>query len=207
MNWTEHHGAILAQAFERVLEKPEKGVMAFVRCLTPDALWFLARDKDHFHIPGWKIWQVADVENSDARTITADQAVEIREEKKDATLLLVDTGKAGAGMDGIFSATREVSEKDLFREAHRLAAGKITKVLGAGHRKFAERAVSKARGIGGSSTISPWTKFDYFCQVGMNHRPAGAHLPLLGLWPVKGEEVEAKTCPTSIPPGGLWTDF
>ena len=187
MNWTGHHGAILAQAFERVLEKPENGVMAFVRCLTPDVVRFLACDKDHFHIPGWKIWRVTDAENRDARTITADQAVEIREEKADPTLLLVDTGRAGAGMDGIFSATREVSEKDLFRETHRLAAGKITKALSAGHRKFAERAVGKARRMGGSVIISPWTKFNFYCNVGINNRPAGAHLPLLGLWPVKGE--------------------
>lgn len=160
--------------------------MAFVRCLTPDVVKLLADDKDHFHIPGWKIWRVADEQNPKARTITADQAVEIREGKADPTLLLVDTGRAGAGMDGIFSATREVREKDLFREAHRLAAGKITKALSSGHRKYAERAVRKAGGYGGRNTVSPWTIFNFYCHVVMNNKPAGAYLHLLGLWPVKG---------------------
>ena len=41
------------------------------------------------------------------RTITADRAVEMREDKGDATLLLVDTDRAGAGMDGIYSASRK----------------------------------------------------------------------------------------------------
>ena len=186
MTWTRHHGAILASALGRVLGRPQAGVMAFVRCLTPDVVDSLARDTDDFSIAGWRIWRVADAEDRDARTITADQAVEIREGKADATVLLVDTGKAGAGMDGVFSATREVSESDLFHEAHRLAAGKITSVLSAGHRKYAERAVGKARGRGGRLTVSPWTIFDFYCQAAMNSQPAGAYLPLLGLWPVKG---------------------
>ena len=186
MTWTRHHGEILAVALERVLGRAEAGVMAFVRCLTPDVVDSLARDTNHFRIAGWRVWRVADAEDRDARTITADQAVEIREGKADATLLLVDTGRAGAGMDGVFSATREIRESDLFREAHRLAAGKITSVLSAGHRQYAQRAVSRARGHGGRFTVSPWTVFDFYCHAAMNTRPAGAYLPRLGLWPVKG---------------------
>ena len=97
MTWTRHHGAILASALGRVLGRPEAGVMAFVRCLTPDVVDSLARDTDHFSIAGWRIWRVADAEDRDARTIAADQAVEIREGKADATLLLVDTGRARRG--------------------------------------------------------------------------------------------------------------
>ena len=186
MTWTRLHGAVLATAFERVLGRAEAGVMAFVRCLTPDVVDSLACDSTHFRIPGWQIWRVADAEDREARTITADQAVEIREGKADATLLLVDTGRAGAGMDGVFSATREVRENDLFREAHRLAAGEITSVLSAGHRRYAEKAVNRARGHGGRFAVSPWTQFDFYCHAAMNTRPAGAYLPLLGLWPVKG---------------------
>lgn len=186
MDWTRLHGTILARALGRVLGRPDAGVMAFVRCLTPDVVEFLARDTRDFRIVDWEIWRVADVEDRDARTITADQAVEIREGKANATLLLVDTGRAGAGMDGVFSATREVGENDLFREAHRLAAGEITRVLSAGHRKYAERAVSRARGHGGRFAVSPWTMFDFYCHVAIDDRPAGAYLHSLGLWPVKG---------------------
>ena len=186
MAWTRHHGAILAKALETVLGKPEAGVMAFVRCLTPDVVDSLARDKRCFNIADWRIWRVADGEDREARTITADQAVEIRESKGDAVLLLVDTERAGAGMDGIFSATREVGEHDLFLAAHRLAAAEITSVLSAGHRKYAERAASRARGHGGRFAVSPWSVFDFYCHVATNSWPAGAYLHLLGLWPVKG---------------------
>ncbi len=187
MDWTRHHGAILARALETVLGKPEAGVMAFVRCLTPDVVDSLARDTRYFSIPDWRIWRISDCEDREVRTITADQAVEIRESKGDAVLLLVDTGRAGAGMDGIFSATREVGENDLFLAAHRLAAKEITSVLSAGHRKYAERAVSRARGHGGRFAVSPWSVFDFYCHVATNSCPAGTYLHLLGLWPVNGK--------------------
>ena len=186
MSWTRHHGAVLAKALENVLGRPEPGGMAFVRCLTPDVVNALARDVDAFRIPEWQVWRVADAEDEEERTITADRAVEIRESKLEAVVLLVDTGRAGAGMDGVFSATREVGENDLFVEAHRLAAGDITRILSAGHRKYAERAVSRARGHGGRFAVSPWNVFDFYCHVAANERPAGAYLHLLGLWPTKG---------------------
>ena len=186
MSWTRHHGAVLAKALETVLGRPEPGGMAFVRCLTHDVVDALACDVGAFRIPGWQVRRVADAEDERGRTITADQAVEIRESKSEPVLLLVDTERAGAGMDGIFSATREVGESDLFVEAHRLAVTEITKALSAGHRKYAERAVSRARGYGGRFAVSPWRVFDFYCRVAANKRPAGAHLHLLGLWPVKG---------------------
>ena len=52
-----------------------------------------------------------------AKTITADEAVEIRESKGLATLLIVDVSTAGAGMDGIYSAAKEISERELFKKA------------------------------------------------------------------------------------------
>ena len=186
MNWTGHHGAVLAKALGIVLGRPERGGMAFVRCLAPDVVDALARDSDGFCLPDWHIWRVADVEDDKARTITADRAVEIRESKSEAAVLFVDTGRAGAGMDGIFSATREVGEADLFVQAHRLAAAEITRILSSGHRKYAERAVSQARGHGGRFAVSPWSVFDFFCHVADNKRSAGAYLHLLGLWPAKG---------------------
>ena len=186
MSWTRHHGAVLAKALENVLGRAEPGGMAFVRCLTPDVVNALARDVDAFCIPEWQVWRVANAEDEKERTITADRAVEIREGKSEAVVLLVDTGRAGAGMDGVFSATREVGENDLFVEAHRLAAGDITRILSAGHRKYAERAVSRARGHGGRFAVSPWNVFDFYCHVAANERPAGAYLHLLGLWPTMG---------------------
>ncbi len=186
MSWTRHHGEVLAKTLESVLGRPEPGGMAFVRCLTPDIVETLAGEVDAFLVPAWHVWRVSDREDERVRTITADRAVEIRESKSQPVLLLVDTERAGAGMDGIFSATREVGENDLFVEAHRLAAAEITRVLSAGHRRYAERAVSRARGHGARLSVSPWSIFDFYCHVAANKRPAGAYLHLLGLWPVKG---------------------
>ncbi len=87
---------------------------------------------------------MADADDEGTRTITADRAVEIRETKGEASLLLVDTAKAGAGMDGIYRAAREVNEASLFTEAVRIARSEVTHRLSRDTREYAERAVKKA---------------------------------------------------------------
>jgi hypothetical protein len=158
--------------------------MAFVRCLTPDVVHTLAKDAS-FIPQNWQVLRVADSANEDERTITADRAVEIRETKRDATLLLVDTARAGAGMDGIYSAAREVDETGLFTEALRLAGSEVTRQLSSKHRQYAEHAVKKARGYGHRFSISRWTEFDFLCRIATDKRHPGAYLHLLGLWPVQ----------------------
>ncbi len=187
MTWTPLHSSLLGRAFEKVLGRLDAGTMAFVRCLTPDVVEHLATDSE-FVPEGWTIRRVADFEDNSQRTITADQAVEIRESKKDPILLLVDTSRAGAGMDGIYSAAREVEEAELFKEALRLAAREITNRQRKQARDFAERAVKKARGFGQLYSISPWTEFDYYVRVSAHECQAGELLWLLGLWPVRPEE-------------------
>ena len=161
--------------------------MAFVRCLTPNVIEALGADIS-FAPDGWQVLRVADETHAEKRTITADQAVEIRESKIDATLLLVDTERAGAGMDGIYSAAREVNEATLFHEAQRLAGGEITQRLSAANRRYAERAIRKARGYGGMHAISRWAEFDFLCWVAAGDRSPGAYLHLLGLWPILNSE-------------------
>src|ERR1017187_954919 len=106
MQWTDFHGRMLKHAFERVLGSPVDGSVAFVRCLTPDVVLALATDS-LFAPSGWQVWRVADSEEPPKRTIRADRAVEMRETKADALVFLVDTTRAGAGMDGVYSAARE----------------------------------------------------------------------------------------------------
>ena len=183
MEWTNLHGQILGQAFKEVLGRAEPGAMAFVRCLTPDVVEKLAAD-DSFCVQNWQIQRVADSDDADLRTITADRAVEMREAKGDATLLLVDTHLAGAGMDGIYSASREVDEASLFEEARRLAGAEVTRRLSSAHRQYAERAIRKAQGFGSQYSVSPWTAFDFLCRVATAKRHPGEHLYMLGLWPV-----------------------
>jgi len=184
MVWTELHATILGDAFEKVLGKGEAGAMAFVRCLTPDVVEALERDSC-FAASGWQIWRVADAGAKGARTITADLAVEIRETKGDAALLLVDTSRAGAGMDGIYSAAREVDEASLFTEALRLAGSEVTRRLSRETRDYAERAVKRARGHGRRFSISRWTEFDFLVRVAADKAYPGELLYLLGLWPVQ----------------------
>lgn len=191
MIWTELHAAILGMAFDTVLGEAEKGSIAFVRCLTPDVVEALAKDAS-FAPQDWQVWRVADSNNADDRTITADRAVEMREKKGGAILLLVDTAQAGAGMDGIYSAAREVDEASLFGEALRLAGREVTRQLSSKHRQYAERAVKKARGYGRRFSISRWTEFDFLCQVAADKRHPGEYLHLFGLWPVK-ESDESET--------------
>ncbi len=183
MEWTVLHGALLGRAFERVLGRSEPGAVAFVRCLTPDVVAKLAKDRA-FDPQDWQVLRVADSDHPDRRTVSGDGAVERRETKGGALLLLVDTDRAGAGMDGIYSASREVHEATLFGEALRLAASEVTQRSSRAHRQYAERAIRKAEGFGRWRSVSPWTKFDFFCRAAASGKPPGAWLHLLGLWPV-----------------------
>ncbi len=158
--------------------------MAFVRCLTPDVIEALGADPS-FAPDGWQVLRVADQTQTEKRTITADQAVERRESKDNALLLLIDTERAGAGMDGIYSASREVDEATLFREARRLAVNEITQRHSTAARRYAEQAVRKAWGHGGAYGASRWMEFDFLCRVAAGDRSPGAYLHLLGLWPVQ----------------------
>lgn len=184
--WTQAHGSLLAEALERVLGRPTDGTMAFVRSLTPDIVDLLAHDHDNFHLPDWHIYRVS-ASGEGPRTITPDRAVALRETKGSPVLLLVDTNGIGAGMDGIFNAALEVREHELLQVAQRRAASEITKQITRRHREYAERAVNRARRVGGRTSVSPWTVYDFYCRVAANKRHAGACLHLLGLWPVAGK--------------------
>lgn len=187
MTLTSLHCRLLAEAFEKVLGRPDSGTMAYVRCLMPEVVENLAQSVD-FSPEGWTIRRVADVYDEASRTITADQAVEIRESKSDPIVLLVDTALAGAGMDGIYSAAREIEEAGLFKEALSLAAHQITLKQKKKSREFAERAVKKACGFGQRYSVSPWQKFDYYVRVVDQGCYPGELLWLLGLWPVDCKE-------------------
>ena len=136
--------------------------------------------------PGGRCGASPIADDLEARTITADQAVELREAKGDAVLLVVDIGKAGAGMDGIYSATQEVQESRLFSEARRLAGQEVTRVFVREVRERAEQAIRRARGFGRRLSISYWTEFDFLVRVAAARRDPGEFLYLLGLWPAKG---------------------
>ena len=136
-------------------------------------MWWekLAADDRFLRTRIGRLRRVADSDDADLRTITADRAVEMREAKGDATLLLVDTHLAGAGMDGIYSASREVDEASLFRGSpDDLVAAEVTRRLSSVHRQYAERAIRKAQGFGSQYSVSPWTAFDFLCRAAASKR-------------------------------------
>ncbi len=154
MSFNDLHARLLSGTLERVLGKPDPGSVAFVRCLTPDVVEALAKDR-MFAPSRWDVWRVADFDAIQDRTITADRAVELRETKAAPVLLLVDTARAGAGMDGIYSAAQEIDEVTLFDEALRLAGSEITQRLSRSDRLYSEHGIKKARGFGHRFSISP----------------------------------------------------
>ncbi len=183
--WTDLHAKLLCRAIERLLGAGEKGTMAFVRCLPPHVVDAMAKDS-LFSPEGWNVHRVADVNDSALRTITADEAVELRESKAAPVLLLVDVGTAGAGMDGIYSAARELHERDLFKEAISIAGREVTRARSADERRLAELAIKKARGRGQQRALPPWKEFDFLVNVAWAGAYPGELLYHLGLWPVSG---------------------
>lgn len=183
MIWTKTHGQVLQRAFESLLGTPNPGAISFVRCLVPEVVERLIVDTS-FTFADWDVFRVADVADPESHTISADQAVERRESKKSATLLLVDTHLAQAGLDSIYSASREIREIDLFGAARRYASKAVTRNLSPNHRKYTDRAIKMAAGFGDRYSISPWLELDFLCRVAADRRYPGELLHVLGLWPV-----------------------
>lgn len=184
IEWTRSHGSVLAEAMSRLLGEGRLGAVAFVRCLAPRVVAALAADTERFVIPGWDAFLVRELvrERADAgaRTVSADRAVEIRESKGRAALFLVDTASLGAGMDGVYSATRELTEAQLFVEATRAALQRLDPE----RRRYVGEAIKRARERGLGIRVSPWQELDFYCHVADGRQP-GASLYRIGLWPVQ----------------------
>lgn len=170
------HVRYLAQAITNRLGAPKAGAVAFLRCLPSEQIDALA-DSDVFVVPGWNVNAV--VNAAGLRRITADQAVEQREDKADAALLLIDPLRAGAGLDGIYSAGREIGEGELFGEALKLARKPFF-----GRMRVLDDAVWRAERLGRRRRLTPWSKFDYYVSAAQD---SGGALARLGLWPIASD--------------------
>ena len=175
----------LAEALSKILGKGSEGSMAYIRCLESAVVRTLL-EAPRLRVPGWEVYGVSS-ENSDG-FIAADRAVELRENRTGNTLLLVDSDKAGPGMDGVFSAAREVRERELFGGAIRSAALKLNHAS----RKHIEDACKRARRIGGRRSISPWRQLAFYCACVAEPHFIGRLLPFLGLWPVEADGVPSE---------------
>ncbi len=177
---TELHATCLRDALTKLLGKPTEGTMAYIRSLPADAMHSLCAD-GILQVPGWDIFFVSSLNAPNQRLITADQAVDLREEKRSSVVLFVDPKTAGAGMDGIYSAVREIGESELLPRATEVAAKK----LGHAQRAFAHDALRQAGRIGRANAISPWREFDFYVRCATDPDLIGTHIALLGLWPIE----------------------
>jgi hypothetical protein len=171
------HASLLGEALAAILGTPERGTLAFVRCLPSEIIDDLVADPS-FRIRGFAVYAVVDREGEGL--ITADRAVELREDKGDPLLLIIDPRRAGAGLDGIYSAGREVSEQQLFEVGNDLAR----KRLGHGRIGFARHAVRAARRVGRRAIVAPWQEFDFLLAASDSVQAAGVAVARLGLWPI-----------------------
>jgi DNA phosphorothioation-dependent restriction protein DptH len=172
---------ILCRAMERLLGRGAEGDLAFTRAFARDDIQQIIGSGVR-SVSSWNVVAVG-AANGDG-WITADQAVELRESKGAATFLLVDAHSAGAGMDGIFSAAREVDEKVLFKETSTILHQNTERAW----RDFAEDAIKRARRLGGRrNSTSLRQEFEFFGLVNEHPQDAGRLLHLLGLWPVVGD--------------------
>jgi len=174
---TPQHALYLARAITNRLGAATAGAVAFLRCLPSEQVDALV-DSGEFNVPGWTVNAVVDAPG--LRRITADQAVEHREDKADAALLLIDPLRAGAGLDGIYSAGREIGEAELFQEALKLARKPMY-----GRTAVLDNAVWRAERLGRRRRLTPWSKFDFYVSAAQD---MGRSLARLGLWPIASGE-------------------
>jgi len=83
-------------------------------------------------------------------------------------------------MDGIYGATREIGEAELFAQAIELARQQLPR----GYKGFAQKALTKAGWGTRRRPLAPWAALDYLCRACEDADQVGAALPVIGLWPL-----------------------
>lgn len=168
------------EALPKLLGEAENGAVAYIRCL-PRAFiekLYVSRDLSD----EWVIYLVGNPSAHDNGCITADHAVELREAKGTPVLFLVDTNEAGAGMDGIYSAAKEINEVDLFSVLNVLALKQIKHLE---LRSLSDKAIKRSQRLAHHRILSPWRKYEFLCSMAeTDPQLAGGLLTMLGLWPV-----------------------
>lgn len=170
----------LRRAIASLLGRGNPGDMAFTRALSSaDIDQILEENRNS--TGGWCL--VAVGASNAAGWIKSDAAVEIRENKGPATFLLVDAHTAGAGMDGVYSASREIDEETLFEKAIAIVRQDIDRAW----RDFADDAVKRARRVGARRhSTSLRQEFQFYGDLARSPQDTGRLIHSLGLWPLAG---------------------
>ncbi|OYT73417.1 MAG: hypothetical protein CFK52_02290 [Chloracidobacterium sp. CP2_5A] len=162
------------------MKKARPGKVYFVRNPPPDVLHRLPSDDlfcEALEADGWQTFRVADQNDPRLRAITSDRAVAIREAKRQAVVFLVDTERAGPGMDGIYSAGAELREDELFEKACERALKAIDDQFHPSLKRVLNFAKKRA------SYQSSWFRFDFLARLVGSPEQWPEYLWLLGLWP------------------------
>jgi hypothetical protein len=176
----------ILKALSEHLGNARKGDLVFARFFTVEEISRVVADSVG-GLSGWQVFGVGEAGRSQG-WITGDQAVEIREDKGQATLLLVDAAHAGAGMDGIYNAARELAEDTVFQMAIEHAKQPLTASL----RAFGDEAVRRSKRVGGQRRTTPFRdQLGFYLALASHAAQPGYALPMLGLWPVIGNPEEA----------------
>jgi len=182
MPLTDELVSFLNRVFTELSGHPSEGNVTFCRCLSPSIVESLAANPT-FAPEAWDVRAVVDEIDTDRRLITSDQAVEIREDKGKAVLLLIDVLRAGAGMDGIYSASRELTEEMIFHQTKLLTRKEVGRELF----DKAEQAIKQVRYIGERKSLSKWQQIQFLASLCAAPAELGRSISLLGLWPIQGD--------------------
>ena len=131
-------------------------------------------------IVGWSVRAVVDV--SGENRITADEAVELRENGA-PFLSSSDPVRAGAGLDGIYSAAREIGEAELFEVAQDRARRQLR-----GKSRFLRSAQRRAGQLGRKHLLTPFQVFDF--MVAADTLGLGGAVADLGFRPSPGKKIQ-----------------
>jgi DNA phosphorothioation-dependent restriction protein DptH len=178
--------ALVLQALRDHLGEPHDGSLAFARFFALEEIsGLLSESAGEF--AGWRVLGVGDPARG-AGWIGGDRAVEIREDKRQAALLLVDAAHAGAGMDGIYNAAGELIEDVVFASAIEGARAALEPAL----RLFGDEAVRRSKRVAGQRRTAPLRdQLAFYLDLARNAAQPGRVLGRLGLWPVAGDAAEA----------------
>jgi DNA phosphorothioation-dependent restriction protein DptH len=169
-------------AIASLLGRGNPGDMAFTRALSSADIDLLLQENQNTA----GNWRLVAVGASEATGwIRSDAAVEIRETKGLPTFLLIDAHTAGAGMDGVYSASREIDEETLFEKAIAIVRQSIDRAW----REFADDAVKRARRVGARRhSTSLRQEFQFYGDLARSPQDAGRLVHSLGLWPLAGDQ-------------------
>lgn len=179
---TKTHIEALKTSLDKLLSNSSEGTIAYIKCFSTDTVFELINN-EKFKISGWEVYLVSNKEKFNNNfKINSDKAVDIRESKKNKVLFLVDPSNVGSGMDGIYSASREIKESEILERANKKVFEELKdKTI----IDFLKECIRRAKRIGKSNTISPWQIFDFYSTCVDDSSNIGKNLTKIGLWPIE----------------------